>query len=169
MTKSVYTAKVNKLVKNLYKGRFMECELCGKKADRLKKVRIDGAIMAVCPQCEHFGTPLENYRNTITAGPRSFVTNNSGIRVIIPRQNTHSTPRKTNKKIDIDKMEIDPEYSSIIRAGRERMGISQDDFAAKIKEKRTLIAGIERGSLKPDLKTAKKIEVFLKVKLVEKY
>ncbi len=147
----------------------MECELCGKKVERLKKVRIDGAIMAVCPQCEHFGTPLENYRNTITTASRTSVANNSGIKVTLPKPSTHSAPRKMTKKIDIDEMEIDPEYSSIIRAGRERLGISQDDFAAKIKEKRTLIAGIERGSLKPDLKTAKKIETFLKVKLVEKY
>ncbi len=147
----------------------MECELCGKKVDRVKRVKIDGAVMGVCSECEHFGTPLENYRNTVTTNAGTHVIRNSEIHVSIPRAPARKAVKRGDRSMNIDDMEIDPEYSRIIREGREKMNISQDDFAAKIKEKRTLIAGIERGSLKPDIKTAKKIENFLKVKIIEKY
>jgi TIGR00270 family protein len=169
LTSLLLTAKVNKAVKNLHEVRSMECELCGKKVDRIKKVRIDGAVMGVCTQCEHFGTPLEKYRTTVTTYTQPKPSHGTGFKVALPKPTVHHAPRKTGNKVDIDSMEIDPDYSSIIREGREKLGISQDDFAAKIKEKRTLIAGIERGSLKPDIKTAKKIETFLKVKILEKY
>ena len=146
----------------------MECELCGKKTDHLKKVKIDGAVMAVCSDCEKFGIPLENYRNkpvinSISTHSRSSI---SAKPVFIPQQKPR---KKVTKEADIDELEIVPDYAVLIRETREKTGMTQDEFAAKIKEKRTSIAAIERGSLKPDIKTARKIELFLKIKLVEKF
>ncbi len=153
----------------------MECEMCGKNYDHLKKVRVDKAIMAVCPSCEHFGTPLENYRNVPVYSTKSKSEPAPKIVVNLPKANLKPLPYKKNsgtrKNVikNVDEVEIIPEYAEIIRLGREKLGISQEDFASKIKEKRTLIAGIERGSLKPDIKTARKIENFLRIKLIEKY
>ncbi|EQB69603.1 MAG: hypothetical protein AMDU5_GPLC00003G0153 [Thermoplasmatales archaeon Gpl] len=146
----------------------MECELCGKKTDHLKKVKIDGAVMAVCSDCEKFGTPLENYRNkpVIKSVSSNSQSNISAQPVFIPQQKPR---KKTTKEADIDELEIVPDYAVLIRETREKTGMTQDEFAAKIKEKRTSIAAIERGSLKPDIKTARKIELFLKIKLVEKF
>ncbi|MCL6014706.1 MAG: multiprotein bridging factor aMBF1 [Candidatus Thermoplasmatota archaeon] len=146
----------------------MECELCGKKTDHLKKVKIDGAVMAVCSNCEKFGTPLENYRNKpVVKSVSSYsLTNTSTQPVFIPQQKPRKKP---GRETDIDELEIVPDYAVLIRETREKTGLTQDEFAAKIKEKRTSIAAIERGSLKPDIKTARKIELFLKIKLVEKF
>ena len=146
----------------------MECELCGKKTDHLKKVKIDGAVMAVCSDCEKFGTPLENYRNShIAKKVQSAPTVQVNIRQ--PPMHPRTPVKRTKKDVNIEELEIVPDFAEIIRLSREGIGLSQEEFAAKIKEKRTSIAAIERGSLKPDIKTARKIELFLKVKLVEKF
>ena len=146
----------------------MECELCGKKADHVKKVKIDGAVMAVCSNGEKFGTPIENYRNKPIT--RSATPTTSTSTPVQPLFIAKPKPtRKFKRETDIDELEIVPDFAALIRESREKTGLTQDEFAAKIKEKRTSIAAIERGSLKPDIKTARKIELFLKIKIVEKF
>jgi putative transcription factor len=145
----------------------MECELCGKKVEHLRKTKIDGAIMAVCQNCEKFGTPIDKFR----VNPSAKVPESKPVFVnTAPQKVYHSQPLKRRQPvINVDEMEIVPEFAEIIKESREKTGLTQDEFAAKLKEKRTSIAAIERGSLKPDIKTARKIEAFLKVKLLEKY
>ena len=149
----------------------MECEMCGKKSERLRKVKIDSAIMSVCQKCEKFGTPLENMRVQSHSPPQS-----SPQQVFIPaprppvRHVPGTRPKnfKSKKDSDIENMEIVPEYPEMIKSARAKIGISQEEMADKLKEKRTLIAAIERGSIKPDIKTARKIENLLSISLIEK-
>ncbi len=37
----------------------MECELCGRKTDRLYTVRIEGAVLRVCERCAGLGEPVK--------------------------------------------------------------------------------------------------------------
>ncbi len=145
----------------------MECEMCGSKSDKLRKVKIDGAILSVCPKCERFGTPVDNLRSYEDTSRRIVVpyVNVAVKPVSIPQKGAKS--RK--KDSDIENLEIVPEFADIIRLAREKTGMSQDEMADKLREKRTLISAIERGSIKPDIKTAKKIENLLKVKILEEF
>ena len=47
--------------------------------------------------------------------------------------------------------------------------MTQEELALKLMEKKHVIANIERGDLKPDIRTARKIEKLLKVTLLEEF
>ncbi|MBC7114208.1 MAG: TIGR00270 family protein, partial [Archaeoglobi archaeon] len=64
--------------------------------------------------------------------------------------------------------DIIPNYSEVIREARERLGLSQEELARKIKEKVSLIRKIERGELTPEEKVARKLEKELGIKLMER-
>lgn len=140
--------------------------MCGSKFDKLKKIKVDGAILSVCPKCERFGTPVESMRVYEDPIPRKQMGTNVPVKsVIINRKVT----RKKGMDKDIESLEIVPDYAQIIRLAREKTGMSQDEMADKLREKRTVISAIERGGIKPDIKTARKIENLLKVKILDEF
>ncbi|MGP6207588.1 multiprotein bridging factor aMBF1 [Cuniculiplasma sp. SKW3] len=144
----------------------MECEMCGSKVDKLRKIKVDGAILSVCQKCERFGTPVESLRVYEDPLPKNQMSTNVQVKPVIIN-------RKVNRKKGIDKdiesLEIVPDYAEIIRLAREKTGMSQDEMADKLREKRTVISAIERGGIKPDIKTARKIENLLKIKILEEF
>ena len=64
---------------------------------------------------------------------------------------------------------IVPGYGRIIKKKREELGLKQEDFARKINEKVSLIHNIESEHFEPSINLARKIERFLKIKLVEQF
>lgn len=56
----------------------------------------------------------------------------------------------------------------MIKKRREEMGLSQEQLANKLQEKKNLIAKIEREEIKPDKHTARKIEKLMGVRILEK-
>lgn len=66
---------------------------------------------------------------------------------------------------DLDLIE---NYGEIIRKARMKMGISQEELAKQISEKLTIIKKIEQGTFKPSIELARKLEKFLKIKIIEK-
>lgn len=66
---------------------------------------------------------------------------------------------------DLDLIE---NYGEIIRNARIKMGISQEELAKQISEKLTIIKKIEQGTFKPSIELARKLEKFLKIKIIEK-
>ncbi len=58
------------------------------------------------------------------------------------------------------------EYSNVIKEGRAKLGLSQQDLAFKAKEKVTVIQKIEIGKMLPTVRLAKELEHILHVKLL---
>ena len=122
----------------------MQCEICGSEA-QLYIVEVEGSKLRVCKSCAKFG------------------------KLIAPLKSTSKPPVK--KKIEVTKpIEIIvADYSKRIKRAREALNLKQEDFAKKINEKLSLIHKIETGAITPHIKLAKKIEQFLKIRLVEVY
>lgn len=142
--------------------------MCGKKVPHLTKVRVDGALLNVCDSCARFGTPAESIRTSFSRQepeePITTVKINQK-RIVVPPARP-STRRKI--KDNIDNLTIVPDYAEIIRSARSRMNMTQDELAAKILERKNVLASIERGDLLPEIKTARKLEKVLGISLVEK-
>lgn len=125
--------------------------MCGKNTN-LVIALIEGTEMQVCNECTKFGKIIKK----ITPEPKRK--KKEDIKKIIKEQ----------KKKEIIQV-INPDYGDIIKKKRESIGLKQEDFAKKINEKLSLIHKIETGNFEPSISLARKIERFLKIKLIEQY
>ena len=118
------------------------CELCGRPAQELFRVVIEGAVLRVCSRCKISGKPLPERR-------------------VAPRR--RPVPLREPPELS---WEIDPEYPRLVREARERAGLTREELARLIGEKESVVRRIERGELKPSLALARKLEHALKVEII---
>ncbi len=119
------------------------CEICGRKTDHLYKIRVEGAEMLVCKECAKYGE-------------------------IIGEVKEKKKVKISKPKVSVEKEEtVVPDYFKIIRKEREKLGMTQEDMAKKLKMKESLYRKIEEGKMEPTLDLAKRIERELNVKLTE--
>lgn len=118
------------------------CELCGRNEAKYD-CEIEGTRMKVCDDCSRFGA----------------VKGKSNVRIVV----------SDNKKPVFK----DPEYlfvqgyGIIVKNAREKLGLKQEDFAKSINEHKSLIHQVESEHIKPNILLARKLERFLKIKIVE--
>lgn len=145
----------------------MDCEMCGKKVPHLEKVRIEGAVLNVCDSCAKLGTPAESIRtrfSTTSAHSNIEPIKMPQKRIVVPPSRPFS---KRKRRDDIEKLDVVPEYAELIKSARSKLSMTQDELAAKLLEKKNVISSIERGDLLPEIKTARKLERLLNIKLLE--
>lgn len=145
----------------------MDCEMCGKRVPRLSKVRIDGAVLNVCDSCAKYGTPAESIRTRYPSASSNAPVESIKLpqkKIVVPPSHPSS---KRRRRENFDNLEVVPDYAELIREARARLSMTQDELAAQLLEKKNVIANIERGSLLPEIKTARKIERLLHIKLLE--
>jgi putative transcription factor len=130
----------------------MICEICGSEVRHLRTVVVDRATLDVCERCARFGTPVET--KAAPAGEKKA-----------PRRATGSR-RTSVGRIQTDYDVVDG-YGALIRAAREKRGLTQEDLGKKVSEKSSTIHRLESESLAPSIALARKLERFLKVKLLE--
>lgn len=63
-------------------------------------------------------------------------------------------------------LEIDPDYGALVRHGREKLGISQEDLGKKMNLKPSVVSLIETQKMKPDFQLARKLMHELKIDLL---
>lgn len=127
----------------------MLCDMCGS-SGKLYKAMVEGALLTVCDNCSKLGK--------ITA----TVKTDEKIRKK-PRFEKKIVRREEPEIIEI----IAENYAEKIKTKRESLNLTQKQFAEKINEKESVIQNLESGSFSPPINLAKKIEHFLKIKLVE--
>ncbi len=118
------------------------CEICGSRPARGKHA-VEGAILSVCEKCGKFGSEVRNV----------FVKKGSF--------------RRADPSEDDTEPQIAPDYAKKIRAGRERMKLTQKELADKSNERESVIAKLEQGEFVPTIPTAKKLEKILGISLIE--
>lgn len=138
----------------------MQCELCGAKARVLKNVRIEGANLQVCPQCEHYGVEVAQPRtsqNKITSpGKRP-----AGTVPITPQA------RKRRDMFDMIEGEIVDDYGDRIKHARMERGWTQKDLAMELMVRELLIKKIENNDLIPEDDIRQKLEKALDIRLID--
>lgn len=74
--------------------------------------------------------------------------------------------RKLGGSLPGEDLELIENYGELVREARTRMGLTQDELASQIGEKLTVIKKIEHGELRPSIELARKLEKFLKIRLL---
>lgn len=134
----------------------MQCEMCGKTMDFLKKRLVEGVKMSVCPGCTKYGEPVPIKPVTFQKRANTPTQN----RAIVSR--VFNVPELTNEETIVDN------YSELIRNARTKKQMSQTALAVKLAEKESVIHAIETGRHEPRMSLAKKLQKLLEIKLIEK-
>ena len=125
--------------------RLMECQICGREA--WDEALLEGARVYLCPACMKFGRPVEKPAQRAVPSP-------TGIRKPLP----------TFKQKEFDVVD---DYAALITQAREKMGLTRQQLARQLFMMENVLERIEHGHLRPDLKTAEKLEKALGIRLVE--
>ncbi len=83
---------------------------------------------------------------------------------MIAPSHTHAPIERLPKAVE--ESDLIEEYSRVVKEGREKLGISQQDLAFKAKEKLTVIQKIEIGKMLPTMRLSKELEHILRVRLL---
>ncbi|HYD03111.1 MAG TPA: multiprotein-bridging factor 1 family protein [Alphaproteobacteria bacterium] len=118
------------------------CELCGKNTAEFK-TQVEGTMMNVCKDCSRFGD----------------VKGKSNVRIVV--QESRKPAFKEPEYIFVSG------YGNIVKNAREKLKLTQEDFAKKISEHKSLIHQVESEHIKPSIVFAKKLEKSLGITIVE--
>ncbi len=129
------------------------CDLCGKEA-KLTKTEIERARLNVCESCARYGQKV--YTEIDFSKPEEKEPS---------RKAEFSRPSFVTSQSE---EQIEEGYALIVKMARERMKLTQADLAKAIAEKENTIHHIETSQHEPTMKVAKKLEQFLRVKLIVK-
>jgi putative transcription factor len=124
----------------------LTCEVCGSPIRTIpNRIRIDGAVLQVCQNCVGHGTPL---------GPPAS------------KPHPYRAHPATRQAFEVSELEVDPDYNSIVKQARERMGLTQEALGRAINVKPSVIKHVESKKMKPDLILARTLMHYLKVNLL---
>jgi len=126
----------------------MNCEICGKETELYEAI-IEGSKLDVCNNCSSFGQVI---------GKKKIAEEKKEKKTIISAQ---AFPEE--KEIIVE------DYANIIKTAREKKKLTQEELAKAIAEKESIIHKIESGQAMPQMKTIKKFEQFLRIKLIADY
>ncbi|MDD5181577.1 MAG: multiprotein bridging factor aMBF1 [Candidatus Nanoarchaeia archaeon] len=125
----------------------VNCEVCGKATEEIYRAEIEGTQMDACAKCARFGKVLYTPAK-------------------ISLSSKESLKGKKAEKEEPEQKIVD-NYAKIVRKIREKLGLTQEEFAKKINEKESLMKGIESGKTIPSFDLAGKLEKMFNVVLIE--
>jgi len=129
------------------------CEMCGKEAE-LYDALVEGIRLNVCEKCSKFGKILKKQIQDPVKTARA--------------EGFGSTAKFSGKEPGVETVElIVSDYGKRVKEKREKMGLKQIELAKNIAEKESLIHKIESGHAEPNVAVAKKLERFLKIRLIK--
>lgn len=124
----------------------MECEICGKKVEKVFVAEIEGVVLKVCEECSKSGKILN----------------------VIDDKKKNKPVTKTQKLNYEEDYELIENYGMLIREARNQAGLSIEELARIVGEKSSYIRKIEKEEIRPSEKIISKLEKILRIKLTEK-
>ena len=122
----------------------MACGVCGSRGQLFTSI-IEGVKLNVCGNCSSHGKVI------------SQISNYNKANVIKPR----------NRDFVINDIILKQGYGELIRISREKLSLKQDELAAKLSIKESLLKGLENNRIEPSIELAKRLELFLGIKIIE--
>jgi uncharacterized protein (TIGR00270 family) len=128
----------------------MDCEMCGKAGANMI-AKIEGTQMTLCATCARHGTIVR----TIAPPVRKKAV-----------ERAPSLQRQERKEELIES--VHPQIAGFLREHRERLGLTQEQFARKLNIRASVYAHYESGSTTPSIEAARQLEHEIKKSLVVK-
>lgn len=147
----------------------VQCEMCGAETGAPKTIKVEGAELEVCQNCAGLGTEVAQ-QPTAESTTTKYSTGSTSTSTSTARSTTTSTTggrsRSRGRDDPFDSLgEIAQDYDDRIRKAREARGMSQEELANELNEKRSLINKLERGEILPNDAIQSKLERYLEIDL----
>jgi len=142
----------------------MLCEMCGKEVPQTSRVRLEHSVLSLCPDCAHFGTPVDPVPNPPSAEPGARTPFRPGV---VATRSTGTRRRLEERDLyqEIGELELAADWNKRIRVAREALQWTPEVLGKKLNEKKSVVLKIESGSFRPPDALVRKIEHLLKVRL----
>ena len=139
-----------------------DCEMCGATESSLTTTKVEGAELELCSNCSDFGTEVETQTTSSTSTKYSTSSDDTS-------SDSGSSGSSGGRRHDMfDEMEtLAADYDQRIRQAREQNGMSQEELADQLNEKRSVIRKLERGDVLPSDDVQSKLEGALDIALSE--
>ncbi len=134
--------------------------MCGKETASLLPVRIEGTILNVCRDCARFG-------DNVKAGSKQQTAEPSVIQARLQNRENRMKTRDVYETSE-ESIELAEDFSKRIKEAREKLGWKQEELAAKMNERESIVHKLESGGMYPDDALVRKVEKTLNIKLKEK-
>jgi putative transcription factor len=145
-----------------------QCEMCGADNSSLTTTKVEGAELELCDDCTDFGTEVRTESQSSSSTKYSTSSSSSGSGDASSSSSSSSTSSSSNRHDMFDEMDtVVSDYDQRIRSAREDRGLSQEDLADELNEKRSLIRKLERGDVLPSDEVQQKLEGALEITLTE--
>lgn len=131
------------------------CDMCSS-PEKTYKIEVEGSILNVCEKCASFGKVVSRVKQELPEKKKKKLEKAA-------EKLAEEKARKETETVQL----IVPDYSKIIKTAREKTGLKQEELAKRLAEKESIIHKLESGTMKPDIPLARKLEKFLRIKLVE--
>lgn len=123
----------------------MQCEICGNNAGKGNHVLMDGVEMIACNDCAKLGVPIQEKKQAT---------------------GNHSLPMGYSS--NLEQIVLVDDFGKRIKTAREKKQLTFKDLSHLAKEKTSVLKNIESGHLEPNIELAKRLELALGVKIIEK-
>jgi len=141
----------------------MLCEMCGKDVVATSRVRIEGSVLQLCPDCARFGKALDPPSPPPTPGTPARPVAYSGGASRAGGGNRSLQERDLYQ--EIGELELAPDWPKRIRVAREALKWTPEDLGKKLNEKKSVVLKLESGGFHPPDDLVRRIERLLKIRL----
>ena len=141
----------------------MLCEMCGKETVTTHRVRIEGTVLHLCPDCARFGEMLDP---PPVSGPAPGGERRPRPAAAGPRP-AGSARRLEERDLytDIGELELAPDWGKKVRIAREARTWTPEELGKRLNEKKSVVLKIEAGNFHPPDALVRKLERLLQVRL----
>ncbi|MBW2990141.1 multiprotein bridging factor aMBF1 [Candidatus Woesearchaeota archaeon] len=131
------------------------CDMCSS-PESVYRIELEGSRLNVCEKCSSYGRIIARLK-------REEPVKKSKKKKQGMFEHMDIKPKKESETVQI----ITSTYPGLIKKKREKLGLKQKELAKKIAEKESVIHKLESGRIKPGIPLARKLEKFLRIKVIE--
>jgi putative transcription factor len=145
----------------------MICEMCGKDAEGLQRVRVEGSVLELCADCSKFGTVIAPMPGAAAAPAPSQRPGSVAAMGTIDDRVRARAGRLQERDLyrELPDMELAADWGKRIRLAREHLAWTPEELGKKLNEKKSVVLKLESGGFRPPDAMIRKIEHLLRVRL----
>jgi uncharacterized protein (TIGR00270 family) len=137
------------------------CEMCSAEVKNPTTIKVEGALLRVCPRCVSFGNIVEK------PGTKPAAALQRGSSRSTQRSTTKSRSSSTNKSKDEDEKVLIDNYGKEIKKARMKKKLTQEQLSQLTGVSVAYIRSIETEKIRPTERVATKLQRELGIELFE--